>query len=272
MNARIARRKRTKPAAEPLDAAAAEAMERFARVMAHCGFAPKTLARAFERAIAATHVKIDPKQRQVLRELPEAAHLVTLWCSSPDYVDERGAPRPLPARGSERSIEVLARSVDPSLDLGELLRYLLRTQTLRKVGNTYALNRRWVYLRGVPGYAHGRSIRGLNGMLRTLDHNLSAETGGSGWFEFTAGNQHFPVSQLTAFERWIRREGLAWLRKLDLFMQRCAAECDPAEPTVWLGVGMHRYQHDRPGTASPTHRSTSPPGKPPVKRRKRRRS
>jgi hypothetical protein len=267
MKGRRAKRERGKSTGEPLDAAAAEAIERFARVMAHCGFAHKTLARAFEQAIAATNVKTDPKQRQVLRELPEAAHVVTLWCSSPDYVDERGAPRPLPARGSQRSIEALARSVDPSLDLGELLRYLLRTQTLRKVGKTYALNRRWVYLRGVRGYAHARSIRGLNGMLRTLDHNLVAETDGGGWFEFTAENQHFPVSQLGAFEQWMRREGLAWLRKLDLFMQRCAAETDPAEPTVWLGVGMHRYQHGSPGTLLPIHRP-GPPAKRAVKRRR----
>lgn len=253
MNARRIRSKRTEPAGDPLDAAAAEVIERFARVMTHCGFAHTTLARAFDRGSAGTHVKTDRKPRQVLCELPGAEHLVTLWCSSPDYVDERGVPRALSSRGTRRSIEALIRSVDPSLDLDEVLRYLLRTQTLRKVGKTYALNRRWVYLHGVPGYAHGHSIRSLNGMLQTLDHNLVAETD-DGWFERTAENQHFPVSQLAAFEQWMRREGLAWLRKVDLFMQRCAAERDPTEPTVWLGVGMHRYQHDSAGRRLPIHR------------------
>jgi hypothetical protein len=118
----------------------------------------------------------------------------------------------------------------------------------------YALNRRWVYLHGIPGYAQARSIRQLVGILRTLDHNL-ADTDAGGWFEFTAENQHFPVSQLPALEQRLRREGLGSLRKLDLFMQRCAAECDPAEPTVWIGVGMHRYQHELPGKSPPTRKT-----------------
>lgn len=270
MNARRTRTKRAEAVGDPLDAAASEAIERFARVMNRCGFAHMPLARAFDRALAATHSKPDPNQRQVLRELPGAAHLVTLWCSSPDYVDERGVPRPLPARGARRSIEALARSVDPSLDVDESLRYLLRTQTLRKAGRNFALNRRWVHLRGVPAYAHAHSIRSLNGMLQTLEHNLAAETDDS-WFERGAENQRFPVSQLAAFERWMQREGQAWLRKADLFMQRSAAQCDPTEPTVWLRVGIVRYQHDSPGETLPASGCRSSPKKV-VDRRRRRQS
>ena len=269
MNARRTRTKRAEAAGDPLDAAASEAIERFASVMTRWGFAQAPLAGAFDRALAATHGKSAPKQRQVLRELPGAAHLVTLWCSSPDYVDDRGAPRPVPARGPHPSIEALARSVDPSLDVGESLRYLLRTQTLRKAGKNYVLNRRWVYLRGVPGYAHAHSIRSLNGMLQTLEHNLAAEAD-DGWFERGAENQRFPVSQLPAFEQWMQREGQAWLRKSDLFMQRCAAQCDAPEPTVWLRVGIVRYQHDSPGDTSPAYRYRPSP-KRAVERRRRRR-
>src|SRR5256885_8010065 len=51
------------------------------------------------------------------------------------------------ARGPGRSMEGLVRRVNRSLDLDEVLRYLVRTQTVRKVGRTYALNRRWILLR-----------------------------------------------------------------------------------------------------------------------------
>jgi len=64
------------------------------------------------------------------------------------------------------------RHVDASLKLEEVIRYLLRTQTARKVGTRYALNRRWIFLRGVSGSAHARSLRGLVGLLRTLEHNI----------------------------------------------------------------------------------------------------
>jgi hypothetical protein len=227
-----------------LDDAAREVIERFARVMARCGIAPKVLAQTLIGAPAAP-VGTTARRFQGLKELPEAAHLITLWCSSPDYVDERGTPRRLPARG-RRSLEALARKVSPSLNLDEILHYLMKTQTLRKVGRTYALTRRWVYVRGLEGYAHTRSVRALVNLLRTLEHNLCAPMDADGWFEFAADNLHFPVSQLPALDQRVRREGLGCLRKLDLFMQQCAAERDPAEPTVWVGVDMHRFQQEGP--------------------------
>ena len=268
-------RKDTSAGAEPgdghVDAAAQEAIERFARVMSHCGVAPKKLARAFMSALATSGVPA-PRPIQGLRELPEAAHLVTLWCTSPDYVDERGAPRRLPARGRRRSLEALARRVSPSLNLDEILLYLMKTQTLRKVGRTYALTRRWVYVRGLEGYAHTRSVRALVNLLRTLEHNLCAPADADSWFEFAADNLHFPVSQLPALDRRLRREGLGCLRKLDLFMQQCADKRDSAEPTMWVGVDMHRFQQDSAGSpARPPRSLRGARGAPPAAGRRRHR-
>jgi hypothetical protein len=212
--------------------------------MLRCGFGPNVVTRAFEKATAAISGEAGGIPPKGIRELPEAPHLITLWCSSPDYVDAQGGPRKLPARGPGPSLEALIRSVNRSLDLNEVRRYLLRTQTVRKVGARYALHRRWIFLRGVHGSAHSRSLRGLIGMLRTLEHNLVSPEDALSWFEFTAENPRFPVSQLRAFDQVLRREGVGCLRKLDVYMQRCEAERDPAEPTVWLGVGMHRFQQD----------------------------
>ena len=237
-------RSRKQPAeGTPLDPAAYEAIERFARVMVRCGFETGAVAEAFGLALAATRQE-SPARPLGLRELPEAPHIVTLWCSSPDYVDDVGNPLPLPVRGAGRSLETLARRLDRRLDVTELLQYLTRTGTVRKTGSRYALSRRWIMLRGVSGSAHSRSIRGLLGMLRTLEHNLIAETDARSWFEFTAENPRFPVSQLEEFDKLLRRVGLGCLRKLDLFMRQCEAARRPGEPTVWLGVGMHRFQHN----------------------------
>src|SRR6202521_356922 len=193
-----------------LDASAREAIERFARVMSRCGVAPKILADAFRGALAAS-VGTAARRDQGLRELSEAAHLVTLWCTSPDYVDEGGAPQRLPARGRRRSLEALARRVSPSVNVDEIVDYLMKTQTLRKVGRTYVLTRRWVYVHGLEGYAHTRSVRALVGLLRTIEHNL--------------------------------------------FMQQCADERNPAEPTVWVGIDMHRFQQDAPTHGARRNRS-----------------
>jgi hypothetical protein len=143
-------------------------------------------------------------------------------------------------------------------NLDEVIHYLIGTETVRKIGRRYLLNRRWVWLRGVSGSAHTRSIRGLVGMLRTLEHNLVAEADTESWFEFTAENPRFPVSQLDAFDRFARRNGMGWLRKVDLFMQQCEMQRDPTEPTVWLGVGMHRFQQESVNSGAPNRPRAMP--------------
>jgi hypothetical protein len=233
-----------------LDAVAYEAIERFARVMVRCKFSNKALAEAFGLALASAQGEVANLPKPTIRYLPEAPHVVTLWCTSSDYVDEHGVPVALPARGPQRSLEVLVRRVDRALDLEDVIRYLLRTGTVRRVGSRYVLGRRWIAVRGVSGSLHSHSIRRLVGVLRTLEHNLLAEADTDSWFEFTAENPRFPVSQLDAFNGLARRTGIGWLRKLDLFMQQCETQRDPTEPTVWLGVGMHRYQLDSVDTKS----------------------
>jgi hypothetical protein len=236
--------------------------------MSRCGVARKALAKAFAGALAAAPTVKAGRRIEGLRELTEAAHVVTLWCSSPDYVDERGVPKRLPARGRRRSVESLARRACPHLHLDDVLKYLTKTQTVRKVGRAYRLNRRWVNVRGLEGYAHTRSVRALVNHLRTLEHNLCSPTDADSWFEFAVDNLEFPVSHLPAFDRRLRREGLGWLRKADLFMQQCAAERDPAEPTVWLGVDMHLFQHS-PGATRGRPDGSSSAQKPPTPRRRR---
>ena len=102
-------------------------------------------------------------------------------------------------------------------------------------------------------------------MLSTLEHNLLADSDERSWFEFFAANPHFPVSQLDAFDKLLRRTGLGCLRKLDLFMRHCEANRRPTEPTVWLGVGIHRFQHNIPAVFVSATRQT---GRRPIRRRR----
>ena len=259
-------RSRTRrPSGSPLDPAAYEAIERFARVMVHCGFDTGAIAEAFGLALATSRNEAPPPPEGT-GDLPEASHLVTLWCTTPDYVDEFGNPLPLTRRGSGRSIESLTRLIDRTLDVSEVLQFLIRTGTVRKVGSRYFLTRRWINLRGISGSVHSHSIRSLLGMLGTLEHNLLADSDERSWFEYFAENPHFPVSQLDAFDKLLRRTGLGCLRKLDLFMRHCEANRRPTEPTVWLGVEIHRFQHNIPAVfVSPTKKQA---GRRPTRRRK----
>ena len=227
----------------PLDPTAHEAIECFARLMVHCGFDTTAIGEAFELALAASRNEFLPPPKDV-REFHDASHLVTLWRTSPDYVDELGSPLALPMRGSGRSLESLARLVDRKLDPEEALRYLTHTHTVRKVRGRYVLSRRWVMLRGVSGAAHSHAMRVLVGKLRTVEHNLMAESDAHSWFDFTTENARFPVSQLQALDKLLRRAGLGWMHKLDRFMRHRELNRKPTEPTVWVGIGMYRFQHN----------------------------
>jgi hypothetical protein len=241
----------------PLDAAALEAIHHFSRVMiVRCGYDTNAVDVAFSKAVEACRQDL-PTAPPLLREIPEASHIVTLWGSNIDYVDEAGKPLPLPLRGKSRSIQALAAQTNPDLDLDELLQYLLRTNTVEQAGETYVLRQKWVMLRGIPGLAHGRSIRGLLGVLRTFEHNLLADSDARSWFEFMAENPHFPVSKLGAFDKLLRRVGLAMLRKIDGYMRNCEKHRTPGEPTVWLGVGAYRFQHDETAVFSSSAKKPS---------------
>ena len=131
MSAARARAARVASKGVLLDPAADEAIERFARVMAQCGYGAPAVRKSFEAAMASSAGRTKRgRAAQRLRELPDAPHLVTLWCSTPDYVDERGTPRRLPARGPGPSVESLARRVNRSFDLDELKPYQKRLAAL----------------------------------------------------------------------------------------------------------------------------------------------
>jgi hypothetical protein len=179
-------------------------------------------------------------------ELPEAAHLITLLCSDPNYVDRNGDPLPLPATGGRRSLQGLMRRVRSEHSNAEIIDYLRHTGTIKKERGRFTLARRWLFVRGVSGSAAARTLRELVGMLKTLEHNLVAPTSESGWFEFMAFNPHFPVKDLPAFDQYLRREGIGLLRKIDHYLEQRESARKPRDPTVWVGISLHQVQQESP--------------------------
>ncbi len=246
------------PAGRPLDVAALEAIHHFSRVMiVRCGYDSEAVDAAMKNAVRVSRRDV-PTKPGSLREIPEASHIATLWHSNVEYVDANGKPLPLPLRGKEKSIEALTKQINPNLDLEELANYLLRTNTVDLIGEKYVLRQPWVMLRGIPGSAHDRSMRGLLGALRTYEHNLMASSDEESWFEFMAETPQFPISKLSDFDKLLRRLGIALLRRLDAYMRHCEAGCAPGEPTVWLGVGTYHFQHDDKSTLSSSTGSSLP--------------
>lgn len=161
-------------------------------------------------------------------------------------------PRPLPLRGSERSLERLVSSIDRRLNAAEVLAYLLKGRALRRRGARYVPRARALSLRGVRGPNESRNLRGLLAMLRTLEHNSRPRRKAPSWFEFSAENPRIPKRACAKYDEFLWVRGLRFLFDADAELRRLELTCKPGEPTVRLGTGVYRIEEDLSGRESPT--------------------
>ena len=239
-------RKAVRGHSSTLDARALEAVSRFVRVLVRCGCTPEDIGREILRVCRQVPKSWAPRAMATLREMDDASHVLTLWFSDPAYLDARGKPLPLALRGAEGSLESLARRVDPKLEAREVLRYLSKHSALRRIGQRYLPKDRVLSLRGAGGPDNFRHLRGLVGMLRTLEHNGQPKRRVPGWFEVFAENPSFPVSALPAFDRRLRRDGTKFLLQTDADMHRCERARRPGERTLRVGVGVFHFEEESP--------------------------
>jgi len=230
---------------------AVEAIERFVGVLAQCGGLPPDLLAVFKVACQRIPPKTVADAKQLIPEMSDASHVLTLWYSDPNYTDGRGDPLPLKIKGAPPSLEDLVQRVNSDLRVEELLRYLLRVQALQKKGTLVVPRGRSIELRGTGGPTHFRNLRALTAMLRTLEHNSKPEPLASSWFEVFAENPRFPRSAQTAFDARLRRRGLEFLQDIDADMHRRELARKPGERCVRIGVGIYRFEEDVGPDAGP---------------------
>jgi len=164
---------------------------------------------------------------------------MTLWFSDPAYLDPRGRPRALPLRGPALSIEALAHRVDPNFDARYVVRYLMHGGGLKRIGARYVPKGRVVIYRGRE--SETPLLRGLFGLLRTLEHNTQRVGLAPGWLELSTRNPLFPVSAAEGFERRLRQRVNRQLVQIDADMHRSECARKKGERTVRMGVGVYQY-------------------------------
>lgn len=244
-----------------LNAMAQNALERIVRVVARCGANPDDIAAVVINACAAVPSTWRLRGLRATPEIGDASHVLTVWHSDVAYVTPSG-PRALPLTGPAPSLSALIRVVDPSLNPGKLLAYLVRLEAVRRVGNRYVPRTRSLLLRGQRGPDYFRTLRVLNGSLTTLSHNVENDDPTQGWFEYIAENSRFPLSQRDALDAEVRRQGHAVLGSLDDFMHLKETEREAGEPVTKVGIGF-KFWEDVPGDSARTVRR-------PARKRRRR--
>lgn len=240
---------------DSLDVVVDEAMERFVRVLVRRGASQRAIQRAFRRAWL--HVPRDAAEdsRRASRELIDVGHVLTLWFGDPFYVDARGNPLPLPLRGPAPSLSSIIQHVDPSLDITQVLKCLIRADAVRRTGSRYSPRSRAVAFRGTGAPLHARNLRALLGMLRTLEHNLAPKDKVAPWFEYVAENPRFPVSAREPYDVGLREDAMTFLRNQDSRMLSHQRKTKPGEPTVRMGVGVFRFEEEVLPESTAMHRT-----------------
>jgi hypothetical protein len=167
---------------------------------------------------------------------------MTLWFSDPACLDPLGRPRALRLRGSPLSLETLAHRIDPNLDVRFVVRYLEHGGALRRLGNRYVPRDRFLIFRGRERMTP--FLRGLFGLLKTLEHNSQCRGKSSGWLERFSINPSFPASAVRSFDKRLRVLINSLLLKVDADMHRHECAARKGERTVRIGVGVYRFEEE----------------------------
>jgi hypothetical protein len=236
--------------ARALEPQARMAVHRFVRLLARCGCDAEAIEHAVAEACRRTPASW--LRGADLRDSLDPSHVMTLWFSDPTFLDAKGNPRGLALRGPV-SLATLAHRIDPNLDVRYVVRYLEHGGALKRSGNRYLPRDRVVILRG-----RERStpfLRGLFGLLRTLEYNSQCRGRSPGWLELFSGNPRFPVSAVRSFEKRLRALVSRLLLKADADMHRHELAAKKGERTVRMGVGVYQFTEEpmpRPSLARPT--------------------
>jgi Family of unknown function (DUF6502) len=259
-----------------LSPASVDAIGRFVRILARCGGKPLDIAQAVRRAAVEIPTSWTTRASRITPEMEYAPHMLTRWFSEAAYLDPFGKPRPLPFEGASGSVAALVRGVDSRFDPRAVLAYLIRGGAIRRQGRRYVPRFRGLVIQGArgPDYFHALqmiTLHNLTNMLAALEHNLLVKPPARWWFTRLTENRQFPVREREALDKYVARLGRDMIYRLDAYMLRREVSRRPGEPTMRVGVGVHRWEEDQRTNLKGSGRraSTSAPRKRTISRRGR---
>jgi hypothetical protein len=234
-------------------AIAREAIDRFARVLALTGMSREQMAYVFREACARAPKSLLKSGQLLERELVDAAHILTLWLSDPNYLDQYGEPLRIRSSGALPSLYALSKRLNPELKLDRMVKYLVRTGSVTRVGQRYVVRQRNVSFSSDPELAYAHGLQAVLGLLRTIEDNALPKKNQRLWLENMTGNPRVPARLRTEFDTKLCRLDMDFLNRMDADMQRAEQARPPGEPTVRLKVGLYQYVENshRPSFRAP---------------------
>lgn len=222
----------------PLDAVARSTVKLFAQTMVRAGYSPGALTEQFERRVASAPRPSGRKAKQAEPSFHDTGHVLTLWESDPDCVDEDGQPRALPIRGPAPSVEALVKRARPHLPLDEALDLFLRTHTLRKVGRKLIPTDESIIHSPQSKTQSTHHLLVLNQLLRNFAFNSKVRPGAPRWTQRVVECPDFPLDELPILIAEVAARANRFLKSYDHSLARIARKAASETPRVRPAINL----------------------------------
>lgn len=172
-----------------------------------------------------------------------ASLVLRVWYSDHRFLDETGAPRPLPFDTGHPSFVGLVKSCAGDLPVGALSRELLRSGCVRQYasGMVTPVSRSYS-----PANSSSEAIRhfgvALRNLAETLCYNLDSNRDAAPFFERTTWTSELDASKHARFQTLAQQHSKDFVELLDDWISAHEAPED-ADPGIVTGVGVYYFRH-----------------------------
>lgn len=256
------RRLKADSGAPPAEPGPRAFLEPLARILNVSGCHPRDLQREFVRICRDL-----PKRKRAWEPMrpghvADLSHVLARWHADDQYVDAEGRPVALPLEGPEPSLKGLVSRVLPGIDPAQAIQWLTQLKGIRRERKRFLPTDKYLAFNRLPVAAWAHGLAAVLGMLRTVEHNISASPQ-KRLLERMAVNPSFPVRALPQFHRELKRQAGEIVWRFDSDMRREEARLK-GTPVTRLCIGLYAFE-DPLVTGSRRkanrRRSTKRPGK-----------
>ena len=182
------------------------------------------------------------------------SQILTGWHVDPEFTDENGQPKVLPAIGPTGSLPSLLKRYSGDLPHGAIRKEMQQRALIEEQsdGSFRVLKRDYVYSDLDPEMVNRMGVA-LHDHAATLEHNLNEGRLAAPRFEAIADNACIKPSTYKAFHKLVEERGLSFLEEMDGWLSENDIETttDSNERTVRLGVGVYLiYDQSEQGLVS----------------------
>lgn len=219
-----------------------EMFRALARALSNAGVRDEVLRAAAHSLVAdiGTDAVTTPRDTEDAAVRVAAGRVLSLWCSTPEYVDDVGQPKAIRETGPAPSIDALLRACIDSAPARKATLQMLRGSPSVQRGDDGL----WRTLQGVTfryqvDVAVSRLIDLVEGLVRTNTANIA--NGPERMFECTASVESIPQKSIVEFSPVAKRFLQSGVEGLDRWLEKSRSNEAPTGKYREVGVAAFAY-------------------------------